>query len=683
MLDQSNSPFFFSPTMVLSQFKKLDVKSMEQLYEKKERKKRQRAEQKRRHEREEQQQQQQHQKQAQLPSKALATLLGQTVGVLGATEAQTTSWTSADPFASIGNLDFDSGENFGISEAYTQCDFASLESTEPSCEIGGILSTMPEPTFADDINSHSPSWLSCAPLPAQPSTERAPHDEANPSSAEELSLALDLTRRATGQLRLADSVISATNASVVEVEDSSESSGSCNADETDDDRGSDDEETDVESCHQEMAVPRCELTGKDLSGSPVLHVLSQSKPAAPNCPECPSIARNPFLSDSAKAPVGFLGGLKEPQTGDFSLPTPASDHASDSGQVGHIVTCRKKRGGEPTEGGSASHELRPAKRMRPRKVDNGTKSPALPPRTLRALPSRVPAENSSKRLSNDIETQPRRSAGTPERSEAEDHIDLLPCGKDKLRPDTSLVHDLDDTSKRSRCKEAQQGRSRKISPVPSLRPNHLSRNHDQTERCGLVPPPPINTTANLPVATCHACGFSAKHLLRMINTFETLNGGIARLPDGERRMDMLELFFGFIKNYATERLPHNELITGEDEPYNATHQDHSAEVSIGLSHGDTFKQDDGSDDNTDDNDSQSDNQSGNDCSDHYPSPDSLEENVKMSKRRRWTIWEEERLRVYIEEGKEWSWIAKRLHRSEPAVTQHWVIMERQDKEAAK
>ncbi|KAK1973650.1 hypothetical protein LZ30DRAFT_610227 [Colletotrichum cereale] len=81
--------------MVLSQFRELDVKSMEQLYEKKERKKRQRAEQKRRHEREEQQQQQQQQqKEAQLPSTALATLLGQTVGGLGATEAQTTSCMS-------------------------------------------------------------------------------------------------------------------------------------------------------------------------------------------------------------------------------------------------------------------------------------------------------------------------------------------------------------------------------------------------------------------------------------------------------------------------------------------------------------------------------------------------------------------------------------------------------------
>ncbi|KAK1658531.1 hypothetical protein BDP55DRAFT_524786, partial [Colletotrichum godetiae] len=76
--------------MALTHFKKLDVQSMERLYEEKERKRRQRAEQKRQHEREEQQQQQQ-QKQAQLPSAALATVLGQTVEVLGATEAQTTS----------------------------------------------------------------------------------------------------------------------------------------------------------------------------------------------------------------------------------------------------------------------------------------------------------------------------------------------------------------------------------------------------------------------------------------------------------------------------------------------------------------------------------------------------------------------------------------------------------------
>ncbi|KZL67689.1 hypothetical protein CT0861_10006 [Colletotrichum tofieldiae] len=670
--------------MALTQFKKLDVQSMERLYEKKEQKRRQRAEQKRQREREEQQQQHQ-QKQAQLQSTTLATVLGQNVGVLGATEAQITSWASSELFASFGNLDFASDGNLGIAEAYTHCDVApTLESLAPSCEIGGIVSTIPKPTFSDDINSNSAFWFSCVPLPSQPSTEQAPHEEANPSSAEELSLASGLVRRATGQLRLTNSVASGMNASVVEVEDNGDSSESCDADETSDDgKGSDDDDVDVENCDQDMAVPVSELAEKYPLGSPVLHVLSESNSAAPNCPESPSIARDPFLSDTAKAPVGSLCGFKEPQTGDFSLPTPASDHAPDSGQGGHIATCRKKRRGEPTEGGRESHDLRPAKRMRPRKVDSGTESPALPPRTLRALPSRVPAEKSSKRLSDEIETQPRCSAGTPERSEADDPIGLIPCGKGKLRSDASFMHDLDDTSKRSRCKKARQGRSRTISPVPSLPLNHLPRKHDQTERRGLVPPLPINTTADLPVATCYACGFSAKHLLRMINTFEALNGDGARLPDDERRTDMLELFFGFIKNYATERLPHSEPSTEKNETCKATRRGRTAEAAVGLSHSDSFKLDDDSDDNADDNDSQSDDRSDSGSSDHYPSPGSLEENVNRSKRRRWTDWDEARLRAYIEEKKELSWIAKTLQRSEPAVTQHWVIMEKQNKGTAK
>ncbi|KAK1976750.1 hypothetical protein LZ30DRAFT_733824 [Colletotrichum cereale] len=667
--------------MLYTQFKGLDVESMERLYEKRERRRRQRAEQKRQHERKEQQQQQQ-QIQAQLPPMALVTPPGQNVEAPSPTEVHTRSWTSSDIFASIGDIDFGSVENLGIAEAYMQCDFApTVESVEPSGEISGIISTMPKPTLPNDINSPSALWSSCAHLPARPSTAQAPHGEAILSSAEELSLAPDLARWAAGQLRLTNSVASGMDASVVEVEDEdgSESSASYYADETsDDDRGSDDDDTGVENCHQEMAVPRAQLAANDPPGSLVLPVLSESNSAAPICLESSLVAKDPFLSDSAEASVGCLGGLKESQKGG-SLPTPASDDASYSGQGSH-VTCWKKREGEPYEGGCESHELRPVKRRRSRKVDNGTESPALPTRTLRALPSRVPASKLSDRLSNEIKTQPRRSAGTSEQSEADDPIGLVHDGKSTVRP------------KRSRYKEAPRGLSPTISngPSPPLRATHISSTHDQPERFGLVPPPSITTTANPSAVTCHTCGFSAKHLLHMTNTFEALNRGSARFPDGKRRMDMLELFLGFIKNYATERLPHNGTSTENNETYNATHQDHAREAAVRLLHSDKFKHDDGSADNTDgldndidDNDgSESDHQ---DCdgSDHYPSPDSLEQKVKRSQRRRWTDWEEERLRVYIEEGKEWSWIARRLHRSEPAVTQHWVIMERQDKVAAK
>ncbi|KAK2035949.1 hypothetical protein LZ31DRAFT_561484 [Colletotrichum somersetense] len=148
-------------------------------------------------------------------------------------------------------------------------------------------------------------------------------------------------------------------------------------------------------------------------------------------------------------------------------------------------------------------------------------------------------------------------------------------------------------------------------------------------------------------------------------------------------MDMLEMFFGFIKNYAAERLLHDEKITEKTKTRTSStsQHDHAAEAVVGLARSATFKHD-GSNDNTDDNDSQSDGQSGSDSSDRYPSSDNFEANIKRSKRRRWTDWEDERLRVYVEEGKEWSWIAKSLRRSEAVVTQHWVIMERKDKETA-
>ncbi|KAK2005712.1 hypothetical protein LZ32DRAFT_134893 [Colletotrichum eremochloae] len=576
-----------------------------------------------------------------------------------------------------------------------QCDFApTAESIEPSGEISGIISTMPKPTFSNDINLPSVLRSSCAPVPARPSTAQAPHGEANSSWAEELPLAPDLAGWAAGQLRLTNSVASGMDASVVEVEDEygSESSASYDADETsNDERGPDDDDIGVESCHQEIAVPRSQLAENDPPGSLVLHVLSESNSAAPDCLESSHVAKDPFLSDSAEAPVGSLGGLKESQKAG-SLPTPASDDASDSGQGSH-VTCWKKRGGEPHEGGCESHELRPVKRMRSRKVDNGTEPPALPSRTLRALPSRVPASKSSARLSNEIETQPRRSTGTPERSQVDGPIVLVHDSKNTVRP------------KRSRYKKAPRDRTPTISNDPSLHANHIPITHDQTERCGLVSPPSVTTTANPFPVTCHTCGFSAKHLLRMINTFEALNGSSARLPHDERRMDMLELFLGFIKNYATERLPHNEKNTVKHETFNAVRQDHAAEATVRLLHSDKLRHNDGSDndidenddniddnddniddndDNIDDNDdSQSDDQSDCNSSNHCPSPDSLEETVKKPKRRRWTEWEEERLRSYIAEGKEWPWIASNLGRSEPAVTQHWVIMERQDKETAK
>ncbi|KZL75281.1 HMG box protein [Colletotrichum tofieldiae] len=100
-------------------------------------------------------------------------------------------------------------------------------------------------------------------------------------------------------------------------------------------------------------------------------------------------------------------------------------------------------------------------------------------------------------------------------------------------------------------------------------------------------------------------------------------------------------------------LPHNETSTEDNETYNATHQDHTAKAAVGLPRSDIFKHNHSSNGNTDDNDSQSDDQSNSGSVDYSLCLKRLEENVKRSKRCRWTDWEEGHLRVYIEEEKEW------------------------------
>ncbi|KAK2051462.1 hypothetical protein LY76DRAFT_651274 [Colletotrichum caudatum] len=124
--------------MAYTKFKELDPQSIKQWYEKNERR-RQLAEQKRRQEHDEQQKKQQQQKQAQSPSTALATVLEQHVEVLGATEAQTTSWANSDLLAIIGDLDFGSVQDLRILEAYTQCDFAPTVDTSTSWRGKSIL----------------------------------------------------------------------------------------------------------------------------------------------------------------------------------------------------------------------------------------------------------------------------------------------------------------------------------------------------------------------------------------------------------------------------------------------------------------------------------------------------------------------------------------------------------------
>lgn len=166
----------------------------------------------------------------------------------------------------------------------------------------------------------------------------------------------------------------------------------------------------------------------------------------------------------------------------------------------------------------------------------------------------------------------------------------------------------------------------------------------------------------------------------MSDTVEALTGSGADLSGSERGLDMLQLFLGFVRDYATKRLPHNATITGNSDPCDVISQEQILEATVGLSNSETVKNDESSDDNSgEDCDSESESVS----SDRSDSPDVPEQKGKRPQRRRWTPLDELRLRAWVREEKEWSWIAGKLQRSEQAVVQHWAIMGKQDKETGK
>ncbi|KAF6816728.1 hypothetical protein CPLU01_13783 [Colletotrichum plurivorum] len=121
------------------------------------------------------------------------------------------------------------------------------------------------------------------------------------------------------------------------------------------------------------------------------------------------------------------------------------------------------------------------------------------------------------------------------------------------------------------------------------------------------------------------------------------------------------------------------MSTGKGDLGGIMNRDHAVEAAIGPSNVETVESDKGSDDSDGDGNSESDSSS----SDHSDSPDIPDEKVKRPQRLRWTPLDESRLRAWVQEEKEWSWIAGKLKRSEQAVLQHWKIMGERDRRTGK
>ncbi|KAH0430360.1 hypothetical protein CcaCcLH18_07872 [Colletotrichum camelliae] len=618
--------------MVKPQFRQLDVESMRRRCEAKEQKHKNVVRLKRQRECGEQQQQQ-----SPFPPVALPTPLESDAATLVATDNHTIGYVSGDFANSL-----DNNFSFNFVENFEMDDIAPiLETLVPPSKTGGIAAAT-RFFSSDEITSHAEFWSSCMSQRDQP-----PSQELGSSLPEELCLDSELVSRSTGQLRPEDCVMSDMDTDVTEDEEKSESGDTCEG--CDDDRSANNDSS-----------------------------TQESNPATSDSTGSPSSATSPNPSFSINAPAAPLDRAEEPQRDVCVLPTPSSDHASVSQQCGDTITGRGKRGRGTNENGYDSHDRRFPKRRRPRDTDSGTTSPALPARTLRALPSRVLVDKIAKReLTTQRGRKVRRSSRSQTRSRATGPVSSGPGGKDDSHLGGLPARNLDNASRREKHTAQREG----LPTIPRFASPRLDRysRKPSPQSAGRVSPPPVTTKTELSSATCHTCGFSTEHLLRMSDTVQALVGSGVEPSDRQRALDMLLLFIGFIRNYAAERLTRNAAIAEYNDSVNVMNRNYPQGATGGLSNAETAEDDETSHDSSGhDSDSES-----SSSFDHNESPDIPMGRVKRPPRRRWEPLEDARLRAWVQEGKEWTWMASRLDRSEQALIQHWAIIGKQDRKRAK
>lgn len=452
--------------------------------------------------------------------------------------------------------------------------------------------------------------------------------------------------------------------------ESSDDDGSAN----DNHGSSDDDDPDSESFSPDRAVRGPQITDQHWPGT-----FSTSNSAAPDPAKSLVYATSSVSNSSCVDVAASLNVAEDCQPDIFALPTPSSDDASVSQQGGDAVTSRRKRGHEASEDGLESEGLCLPKRKRSRNPTKATATKTLTARTLRALPSRVLAEKPGSRgVPAQFERHIRRSSRSKPWShgsspmschDVQSHIDRLP----------SL--DVDSTSNRGKRTSTRRGRPQIMPEIilpGSSHSNHSSGkpSHQKNGQACLPPAAPTVTSSSV---TCHTCGFSAEHLLQMSDIVEALTRSGAELSGNARGLGIHQMFHGYVRDYASKRLPHSAIITGSSDPLNGAKQKQTWEATVGLPNSEIFQDDESSDENSEDSHSESADVN----SDQGDNPDVPEQKGKRHKRFRWTTLDELRLRAWVQEEKDWSWIAGKLQRSEQAVIQHWAIMVKQGKTGSK
>ncbi|KAK2778380.1 hypothetical protein CKAH01_11777 [Colletotrichum kahawae] len=669
--------------MAQSHFRRThDVHSYAKFYQENERKQMLREEKKRQRKREEQRKQQQT---LTLNSTALTTSLERDIRGSIVTENQTSSYTLDSPPDFPLRIDEPNPnliEALATGESYDGDALGDLTHTRrpfaSRSEIEGFTAETGKYTTHDGIK-FSEHWSPCASVLSQPPTGLTSQEIAVASPPNKQPLALGPVRSSTGQLRLAVCVPNDVNECITQDRARSENGDTCESIDDDgsvnDDNGSsDDDDTDRESFLPDGAVRGPQFIDRHRP-----RTFSTSKSAVPDPAKSPLYLRSSVSNFSIDDVAVSLEIVEECQPDIFALPTPSSDHPFVSQQGGDVIASQRKRGHEACEEGHESDDLCLPKRKRSRNPNETTATNALSVRTLRALPSRVLAEKPGRRgVPAQCERHIRRSSRSKPRSHASGAVS---CQDAQPHPDGLPSLDVDNASDRGKRTRTRRGRSQTIPQVTSPRSSHSNHSSGKPnpQKNGRDCLPPAATTVISSSATCHTCGFSAEHLLQISDTVEALTRSGAELSGNARESDILRLFLGFVRDYATKRLPHKAIITGNSDPYNGTNQEQIREATMGLLNSETVKDDESSDGNSEDSDSESESVS----FDRRDSPDIPEQKSKRPKRLRWTPLEELRLRAWVQEEKEWSWIAGKLRRSEQGAFQHWAIMKKREEELGK
>ncbi|KAK0617922.1 hypothetical protein B0T17DRAFT_618572 [Bombardia bombarda] len=156
------------------------------------------------------------------------------------------------------------------------------------------------------------------------------------------------------------------------------------------------------------------------------------------------------------------------------------------------------------------------------------------------------------------------------------------------------------------------------------------------------------------------------------SVFAALFKGSAGITDAGKSAVMLRLCLGSIRDYAREMVTAGERYEHLAQPTTILPGSGETERTDSVtSDSDSFSDEDEEECHSDLSEGAAETNAESDSND---GSGSKRGGQVGGKRARWSPLEEQRLRSWVKEDKDWPWIATRLGRTEPAVAQHWRVM---------